>query len=98
MRRRETICERTKASVEIKASRRDAARHRRAIGEVMRPGAKRWTAEEDNILRQEALAGSPVSEIASRVGRTESGVRTRAYTLRILLRQVGLRRRDFGAS
>ena len=84
--------------MEIKVSGRRAGHQRRAMGEVMRPGAKRWTAEEDNILRQEALAGRPISEIASRIGRTESAVRTRAYTLRILLRQVGLRRRGFGAS
>ena len=46
-----------------------------------------WTPEEDAILRQEALAGQPVSEIARKVARTESAVRTRAYILRILLRQ-----------
>jgi hypothetical protein len=59
----------------------------------MRPETKRWTAEEDDVLRQEALAGSPVAEIATKLGRSESAVRTRAYTLRVLLRTVGIRRR-----
>jgi DNA-directed RNA polymerase specialized sigma24 family protein len=58
----------------------------------MRPETKRWTAEEDDVLRQEALAGSPVTEIASKIGRSESAVRTRAYTLREPLRIVGMRR------
>jgi DNA-directed RNA polymerase specialized sigma24 family protein len=58
----------------------------------MRPETKRWTAEEDDVLRQEALVGSPVSEIASKIGRSESAVRTRAYTLRVPLRIVGMRR------
>jgi DNA-directed RNA polymerase specialized sigma24 family protein len=58
----------------------------------MRPETKRWTAEEDDVLRQEALVGSPVSEIASKIGRSESAVRTRAYTLRVPLRTVGMRR------
>jgi hypothetical protein len=52
----------------------------------MRPETKRWTAEEDDVLRQEALVGSPVTEIASKIGRSESAVRTRAYTLRVPLR------------
>ena len=58
----------------------------------MRPETKRWTAEEDDVLRQEALVGSPVTEIASKIGRSESAVRTRAYTLRVPLRTVGMRR------
>lgn len=57
----------------------------------MRPGTKVWTAEEDHILRREALAGSPTATIAKKVGRTESAVRARAYVLRILLR-TGRRR------
>ncbi len=46
-----------------------------------------WTLEEDAILREEALAGRPVAEIARRVSRTVSAVRSRAHVLRILLRQ-----------
>jgi hypothetical protein len=49
-------------------------------------------AEEDDILRQTALAGTSAAEIASAVGRTESAVRARAYVLRVLLRPVGIRR------
>lgn len=52
----------------------------------MRPGMKVWTAEEDQILEREALAGSPTAVIAEKVGRTDSAVRARAYVLRILLR------------
>jgi hypothetical protein len=60
----------------------------------MRPETKRWTAEEDDVLRQEALAGGSVSDIASKLGRSDSAVRTRAYTLRVPLRTVGIRRRE----
>jgi hypothetical protein len=59
----------------------------------MRPETKRWTAEEDSILRQAALGGSSVAEITSKIGRRESAVRTRAYILRIPLRIVGIKRR-----
>ena len=37
----------------------------------MRSETKRWTIEEDSILRQEAIAGGSVAEIAGTVGRTE---------------------------
>jgi hypothetical protein len=47
-----------------------------------------WTPEEDSILRKEALAGRTAREIASLVGRTEAAVRTRAYTIRVPLRQT----------
>jgi hypothetical protein len=64
-----------------------------ALGEEMRSDTKRWTTEEDDILRQAALAGTSVAEIAGAVGRTKSAVRARAYVLRVLLRPVGNRRR-----
>jgi hypothetical protein len=51
----------------------------------MRPGLKRWTAEEDELLRRESIEGSSIAEIAKQVGRTESALRARAYVLRILL-------------
>ena len=44
---------------------------------------KRWTPEEDAVLRNEALAETPVDEIARTTGRTKSAVRSRAYVLRI---------------
>jgi len=51
-----------------------------------------WTPKEEAILRQEALAGRPVAEIASKMGRSLSAVRTRAYMLRIMLgRPLGRR-------
>jgi hypothetical protein len=48
------------------------------------PRRGRWTSDEDDILRQEAVA----HEIASSVGRTVSAVRLRAYSVRVPLRQV----------
>jgi hypothetical protein len=62
---------------------------------MMRP--ERWTDDDDAVLRREALAGSPVIDIASILERSESAVRTRAYVLRILLRAVGVRRRSSSA-
>ena len=58
----------------------------------MRP--RPWTDAEDGVLRQGALAGKPVAEIASEVGRTESAVRPRAYVLRVLLRSAAARRHN----
>jgi DNA-binding NarL/FixJ family response regulator len=52
-----------------------------------------WTPKEEAILRQEALAGRPVAEIASKMGRSQSAVRAHAYMLRIMLGRP-LRRRD----
>jgi len=57
-----------------------------ALGEEMRSDTKRWITEDEDILRQAALAGTSVAEIASVVGRTESAIRARAYILRVLLR------------
>ena len=42
-----------------------------------------WSAQEDEVLRQDALAGRSVSEIAREVRRTESAVQARAYILRV---------------
>jgi hypothetical protein len=46
-----------------------------------------WTHEDDAILRQGAVAGQPVGEIARKVGRSESAIRARAYVLRVALRR-----------
>jgi hypothetical protein len=59
----------------------------------MRSDTKRWITEEEDILRQAALAGTSVAEIASVVGRTESAVRARAYILGCCYVPVGIRRR-----
>jgi DNA-binding NarL/FixJ family response regulator len=50
-----------------------------------------WTPEEDAVLRQGALKGWTAVEIAHKVGRSESAVRTRAHNLRILLGVARLR-------
>jgi len=44
--------------------------------------SKPWTPEEDKELRELVLAGASRPEIAERLGRSESGVKTRAYILR----------------
>jgi DNA-directed RNA polymerase specialized sigma24 family protein len=46
-----------------------------------------WTPKEEAILRQEALVGSSIAEIATKMGRYQSAVRARAYILRVVLRQ-----------
>jgi DNA-directed RNA polymerase specialized sigma24 family protein len=46
---------------------------------------KRWTPEDDAVLRQGALKGWTAVEIARKVGRSETAVRTRAHSVRILL-------------
>jgi len=60
----------------------------------MKAETKRWTAEEDDILRKGALTGNQVREIARQVRRTESAVRARAYFLKVVLRSPGVRRRS----
>ena len=51
----------------------------------MRRLGKAWTQEEDQLLRQEVLAGTPLDVIAGKLGRTKPAIRTRAYTLRLML-------------
>jgi DNA-binding CsgD family transcriptional regulator len=46
---------------------------------------RHWTPAEDAILRRGALAGRTAGAIAEQLGRTRSAVRTRAYSLRIIL-------------
>jgi hypothetical protein len=53
----------------------------------MKINREAWTPEEDEVLRGEALAGRLADEIARKIGRTESAVRSRAYILRVLLRR-----------
>jgi hypothetical protein len=48
---------------------------------------------EDERLRELAASGASLSEIAEKLDRTESGTKTRAYTLRVKLRRFGARRR-----
>ena len=51
----------------------------------MRRLGKAWTQEEDQLLRQEILADTPLDVIADKLGRTKPAIRTRAYTLRLML-------------
>jgi hypothetical protein len=48
-------------------------------------GKAAWTQEEDQLLRQEVLAGTPLDVIAGDLGRTKPAIRTRAYILRLML-------------
>jgi hypothetical protein len=47
-----------------------------------------WTPKQEAILRQEAQAGRPLAEIASRLRRSQRAVRSRAYILRVMLRRT----------
>ena len=47
----------------------------------MGPSGKPWTQEEDQLLRQEVLAGTPLDVIVGVLGRTKPAIRTRAYIL-----------------
>jgi hypothetical protein len=51
----------------------------------MVPSGKAWTQEEDHLLRQEVLAGTPLDVIAGILGRTKPAIKTRAYILRLML-------------
>ncbi len=55
--------------------------------------AKLWTSEEDDILRRDVLEGKSLQAIASKIGRTQSAIRTRAYVLRLILGRPGAKRR-----
>ena len=59
----------------------------------MGPFGKTWTREEDQLLRQEILADTPLDVIADKLGRTKPAIRTRAYILRLKLGRP--RKRDF---
>jgi hypothetical protein len=56
-----------------------------AIGRKAEKRGRAWTPEEDAILRRGALAGRTAGAIAEQLGRTGGAVRTRAYSLRIIL-------------
>jgi hypothetical protein len=52
-----------------------------------------WTLEEDNLLRSLVLANATAFDIANKVNRTESAVKSRAHHLGITLARLGNRRR-----
>jgi hypothetical protein len=49
----------------------------------VKPGTKPWTGEEDDALTREAAGGTSIDEIAGKIGRTRSAIRSRAYVLRL---------------
>jgi hypothetical protein len=49
---------------------------------------RHWTPHDDDILRQAAIAGRPVVEMARGLGRTEDAVRMRAAKLGISLKRL----------
>jgi DNA-directed RNA polymerase specialized sigma24 family protein len=53
---------------------------------------KHWTAAEDEVLKQKILMGASLREISKELNRTERSVRSRASTLRLLLRSFGAKR------
>jgi hypothetical protein len=54
---------------------------------------KAWTIEEDERLRAMVISGANLVDIAASLGRTEKATQARAYSLRLLLRRIGVRRR-----
>jgi hypothetical protein len=66
--------------------------------------SKPWTPELEEVLREGVIAGTSLSAIAKRLGRSESAIKSRAYTLRLILRapwnetsrgcEVGLKARE----
>jgi hypothetical protein len=53
---------------------------------------KNWIAAEDEVLKQGILRGASLREISKELDRTERSVRSRASTLRLLLRSFGVKR------
>jgi hypothetical protein len=49
----------------------------------VKPGTKPWTGDEDDALTREVADGIPIDEIARKIGRTRSAIRSRAYVLRL---------------
>jgi hypothetical protein len=49
----------------------------------VKPGTKPWTGDEDDALTRDVADGTPIDEIAGKMGRTRSAIRSRAYVLRL---------------
>lgn len=56
----------------------------------LRPLPRRWTEEEDEVLRREWPVGTDVHELARRLGRTEKALAERAFAIGL----SGLGRRE----
>jgi DNA-binding NarL/FixJ family response regulator len=70
-----------------------AASQDRAKGEEMRHRAMPWTSEEEEILRQGAIDGGLIDDIARKIGRSETAIRSHARVLRVSLARSKLKRR-----
>jgi hypothetical protein len=49
----------------------------------VKPGTKPWTCDDDDALTREVADGTAIDEIAGKIGRTRSAIRSRAYVLRL---------------
>ena len=77
---------RTKSSKKKAAPAKSAKGGRKSAGR--RGGTQgRWSAQEDRQLKQLVKSGTPVREIVSQLGRTESAVRQHVYKLGMALRK-----------
>jgi hypothetical protein len=54
----------------------------------VKPGTKPWTGDEDDALTRGVADGIPIDEIARKIGRTRSAIRSRAYVLRLKFRRA----------
>ena len=60
---------------------------------ILGNSGKPWTAVEDERLRELVASGASLSEITEKLDRTEPGIKTRAYVLRVTLARFGTKRR-----
>jgi hypothetical protein len=58
----------------------------------VKPGTQPWTGDEDDALTREVADGIPIDEIARKIGRTRSAIRSRAYVLRLKFRRADAER------
>jgi hypothetical protein len=54
---------------------------------------KQWSTAEDDRMRELAVSGATLSEIAEKLNRSDSAVKARGYILRVGLRRFGATRR-----
>jgi hypothetical protein len=54
---------------------------------------KQWSPKEDQRLRELAVSGATLSEIAAKLNRTEAATKARAYVLHVGLGRFRARRR-----
>jgi hypothetical protein len=59
----------------------------------VKEGAKLWSDDDDTALRREVQAGTKLDDIATKIGRTPSAIRNRAYILRLTLGKPRMQQR-----